>query len=191
MVNKENYYREYKGHKKWLSLISSHFAKNNICIVNVCAKYQRASLKALVQVDFLMYAMSKHKHNPYFNRGKMAKITKLSFCQKLIFWHQTFSHKCSMCLYYAKYKTVSAKAVVQVDFPAYALSIHKQYALRITKNINQFSRTNWHWKLLRNFATTYRPPVLILRDCKDIMTQDKCNLLITSTVVHVSSFEED
>ena len=49
MVNKENYYREYKGHTKWLSLISSHLAKNNffgmtllhahahyICIV--CAK---------------------------------------------------------------------------------------------------------------------------------------------------------
>ena len=35
-----------------------------ICIV--CAKYQRASVKALVQVDFLMYALSnKHKHNPY------------------------------------------------------------------------------------------------------------------------------
>ena len=28
MVNKENYYQEYKGHIKWLSLISSHFAKN-------------------------------------------------------------------------------------------------------------------------------------------------------------------
>ena len=62
MVNKENYYREYKGHTKWLSLISSHFAKNicfgmtllhahahYICIV--CAKYQKASVKAVVQVD--------------------------------------------------------------------------------------------------------------------------------------------
>ena len=29
MVNKENYYQEYKGHTKWLSLISSHFAQNN------------------------------------------------------------------------------------------------------------------------------------------------------------------
>ena len=70
MINKENYYREYKG----LSLISSHFAKNifgmallqahahYICIV--CVKYQRASVKALVQA-FLMYAQSKHKHNPY------------------------------------------------------------------------------------------------------------------------------
>ena len=62
MVNKENYYREYKGNTKWLSLISSHFAKNicfgmtllhahahYICIV--CAKYQKASVKAVVQVD--------------------------------------------------------------------------------------------------------------------------------------------
>ena len=78
MVNKENYYREYKGHTKWLSLISSHFAKKKkfffgmtllhahalyICIV--CAKYQKASVKALVQVDFLMYALSKHNHNLY------------------------------------------------------------------------------------------------------------------------------
>ena len=55
MVNK-GYYREYEGHTKWLSLISSHFAKKHflgitllhahahyICIV--CAKYQRASVK--------------------------------------------------------------------------------------------------------------------------------------------------
>ena len=27
MVNKENYYQEHKGHTKWLSLISSQFAK--------------------------------------------------------------------------------------------------------------------------------------------------------------------
>ena len=76
MVNKENYYREDKGHTKWLSLISSHFANkiflgmtllhahaHYICIV--CAKYQRASVKAQVQVDFLMYALSKHNQNPY------------------------------------------------------------------------------------------------------------------------------
>ena len=76
MVNKENYYREYKGHTKWLSLISNHFAKNilfgmtllhahahYICIV--CAKYQKASVKALMQVDLLMYALSMQKHNPY------------------------------------------------------------------------------------------------------------------------------
>ena len=101
-----------QSHTKWLSLISSHFAKNfffgmtlhhahahYICIVY--AKYQKASVKALVQVDFLMDALSKRKHNPYLkgNMKKMAKFTKLSFCQKLMFWHQTSSHKCSMCLY--------------------------------------------------------------------------------------------
>ena len=31
----------------------------------VCAKYQKASVKALVPADFLMYALSKHKHKPY------------------------------------------------------------------------------------------------------------------------------
>ena len=107
-VNKENYYQEYKGHTKWLSLISSHFAKYSfsgmtllhahahyICIV--CAKYQKASVKALVQVDFLMYSQAQ----PLFNRKqeKMDKFTKQSFCQKSIFWHQTSSHKCSICLY--------------------------------------------------------------------------------------------
>ena len=40
-----------------------HANAHYICIV--CANYQRASVKALVQVDFLMYALSKHKHNPY------------------------------------------------------------------------------------------------------------------------------
>ena len=115
MVNKENCYGEYKGHTKWLSLISSHFAKNiffgttllhayahYICIV--CAKYKKASVKALVQVDFLMYALSKHKPKLYLigNGKKMAKFTKLSFCQKLIFWRQTSSHKSSMCLHLTK-----------------------------------------------------------------------------------------
>ena len=66
------------------SFISSLFAKKNfffgmtllhahahyICIL--CAKYQKASVKALLQLDFLMYALSKHKHNPYLigNRKK-------------------------------------------------------------------------------------------------------------------------
>ena len=78
MANQDNYYREYKGLTKWLSLISSHFAQKKfflhgtssctldahyICIV--CAKYQRASVKALIQVDFFMYALPKHKHNLY------------------------------------------------------------------------------------------------------------------------------
>ena len=77
-----------------MTLLYAH--AHYICVV--CAKYQRASVKALVQVDFLMYALSKHKHNRFLI-GKMAKFTKLSLCKKLIFWHQTSSHKCSVCLY--------------------------------------------------------------------------------------------
>ena len=41
-VNKENYYQEYKGHTKWLCLISSHFAKNNLfgmTLLHAHAKY--------------------------------------------------------------------------------------------------------------------------------------------------------
>ena len=47
-----------------------HAHAHYICIV--CAEYQRASVKALVQVDFLIYALSKHKHNSYLigNRKK-------------------------------------------------------------------------------------------------------------------------
>ena len=33
IVNKENYYRAYKGHTKWLSLIKSHFAKSIFCFL--------------------------------------------------------------------------------------------------------------------------------------------------------------
>ena len=44
-----------------MTLLQAH--ARYTCIV--CAKYQKASVKTLVQVDFLMYALSKHKHNPY------------------------------------------------------------------------------------------------------------------------------
>ena len=38
MVNKENCCQEHKDHTKWLSLISSHFAKNNI-LACTCSIY--------------------------------------------------------------------------------------------------------------------------------------------------------
>ena len=47
--------------KIFFGMTPLHAHAHYICIV--CAKYQRASVKALVQVDFLMYALSKH--NPY------------------------------------------------------------------------------------------------------------------------------
>ena len=42
------------------------------CICIVCAKYQKASVEVLVQVDFLMYALFKNKNNSYLigNRKK-------------------------------------------------------------------------------------------------------------------------
>ena len=65
----------------------------------------------------------------------MAMFTKLSFCQKIRdlasnFFTQMFNVS-------ILYQIVSAKAVVQVDFPAFALSIHEQNALRITKGNNK------------------------------------------------------
>ena len=57
-----------------------------------CAKYQKTLVKALVQIDFPVYALSKHKQNPNLkanrgkmvNRGKMANFTNMSFCQKML-----------------------------------------------------------------------------------------------------------
>ena len=49
-----------------MSLLHAH--AQYICIVY--AKYQKASVKALVQVDFLMYALSKHKHTPYLKENR-------------------------------------------------------------------------------------------------------------------------
>ena len=37
------------------------------------AKYQKASVKALVQVDFPVYALSKHKQNPYLKANRKKK----------------------------------------------------------------------------------------------------------------------
>ena len=102
MVNKENYYQEYKGHTKLLSLISSHFAKNIFfgmtllhahaqCIYIVCAKYQKVSVKTLEQADFIVYALS-------YSILSTSKIKQEK--KKIFFWHQTSARKCSMCLYY-------------------------------------------------------------------------------------------
>ena len=46
----------------------------------VCAKYQKASVKVLVQVDFLMYAL----YNPYLigNRKKWLSLQSYHFVKK-------------------------------------------------------------------------------------------------------------
>ena len=59
-----------------------HAHAHYICIVY--AKYQKASVKALLQVDFLMYALSKHKHNAYLigNRNKWLSSQSYHFVKK-------------------------------------------------------------------------------------------------------------
>ena len=49
----------------------------------------------------------------------------LSFCQKVVLWQQLL-HANVQCVYivYAKFQTVSVKALVQVDFPVHASSEH-------------------------------------------------------------------
>ena len=49
--------------KYFFGMTLLHAHAHYICIV--CAKYQNTSVGPLVQVDFLMYALPKHKHNPY------------------------------------------------------------------------------------------------------------------------------
>ena len=79
MVNKGNYYGEYKG----MTFLHAH--AHYICIV--CAKYQKASVKALVQVDFPMYALSKNKHNPHLigNRKKWLSSQSYHFVKNYYF----------------------------------------------------------------------------------------------------------
>ena len=100
----------------------------------VYAKYQKASIKALVQVDFPMYALSKHNQN---KRKKKAKFKMLSFCKKVILLHPTFSCKVlSVYIVYAKYQNVAGKALVRADFPVHALSMHDselQRAITLTE----------------------------------------------------------
>ena len=98
--------------KKWLSSKHCHFVKkyfygnkllhaNVQCVYIVYAKYQMASVKTLVQVDFPVqkYYLSTNKTLIKKQCKKMAKFKTLSFCQRVFLWHQTSSCKCPMCLH--------------------------------------------------------------------------------------------
>ena len=63
------------------------FLANVQCVSIVYAKYQMASRKALVQVDFPVHALSKHQQNPYLEATSqnMVKSKTLSFCQNNCF----------------------------------------------------------------------------------------------------------
>ena len=101
-----------------------------------------ASVKALVQVDFPVHALSEHSQTLMKKQSvkKMAKFKTLSICQKVLLWHPTSSCKCSTCLHcvcYAKYQMASVKALEGVDFS------HMYYLapFRITKGSD--SKQNW------------------------------------------------
>ena len=94
-----------------MTLLHAHV--HYICIVR--AKYQRASVKALVQVDFLMYALSMHKHNPYLV-GKMATFKAIILSKINILASNFFTQMFNVSIL-CKYQIVSAKAMVQADFP--------------------------------------------------------------------------
>ena len=92
--------------------ISSHFAKRYFFfawhlfmhMLNISVLYMQSIRKLQWKLWYkltspCMHYLSKSKTR---KQEKMAKFTKLSFSQKLIFWHKTFSCKCPMCLYYAR-----------------------------------------------------------------------------------------
>ena len=94
----------------------------------VYAKYQKASVKALVQVNFLMYALSKHKHNPYLKGNR--KMAKFTMSKINILASNFFTRMFSVSIL-CKQSIRLFQQRLQVDFPAYALSLYKQNPFEI------------------------------------------------------------
>ena len=94
-----------------------HAHAQYIYIVN--AKYQKASVKALVHVDFPVYAQAKSLFKNWLNSKCCHFVKKYFYGIKLL-------HANVQCIYivYAKYQMSSVKALVQVDFPVHVLSEH-------------------------------------------------------------------
>ena len=76
----------------------------------------------MVQVEFPAYALSLHMSY------KIAKLKISShFAKRYIFCMTPLhAHAQYICIAYEKYQKASVKALVQVDFPVYALSKQKQ-----------------------------------------------------------------
>ena len=72
-------------------------------------------VQAVVQAEFTAYALSIHMSY------KIAKLDKQPLC---VFFCMTplHPHAQYICIVYAKYQKASVKALLQVDFPVYALS---------------------------------------------------------------------
>ena len=76
-----------------MTLLHAH--AQYIYIIN--AKYQKHSVKALVQVDFPVYAQAKSLFET--NRKKWLISESCYFVKKTFFWHQISSCKCSVSRY--------------------------------------------------------------------------------------------
>ena len=95
-------------------------------------------------VDRPMKALSMHIQN--LIREKLSKFSQLSLCQKLFFLYQTPSCICSMCLHCtSKVSIVPSKAVVSVDRPMKAPSMHIQNLIR--EKLSKFSQLSFCQKL--------------------------------------------
>ena len=68
-----------------------HVHAQYIYIVN--AKYQKPSVKALVQVDFPVYAKAKSLFKSKQEKNASFQKAVILSCQKTFFWHQTSSCK--------------------------------------------------------------------------------------------------
>ena len=68
MVNEENYYREYKGHTKWLR---SHFAKNSFfdMTLHAHAHYMRGDKKIHRKVPPFFYSLINSDKILIYNRA--------------------------------------------------------------------------------------------------------------------------
>ena len=83
-----------------------------------------ASVKALVQVEFPVHALSEHSETP-IKKQSVKKWLSLKRCQfvKRYFYGIKLLHANVQCVYivYAKYQMASVKALVAVDFLAHVL----------------------------------------------------------------------
>ena len=125
-----------------------------------------------------MYALPKHKQNPNLkaNREKVAKFTKLSFCQRILFLNETAS--CKMfnmsILRKQSIRLFQQKLWYEMISP-YALYIHKN-PIRITKGNNSirigpialiFFIINVHLVDINVFAKFDEIPPVLVQDMNE------------------------
>ena len=110
-----------------------------------------APSKAVVVVDRPMRAPSMHIQKPYLGK-KLSKFSLLSLCQ-ILFYLTKLLYAYVQCVYIvsAKYQIAPSKAVVGVDQPIKALSMHIQKPY-LRKKLSKFSLLSFCQK--NNFSQT-------------------------------------